>query len=153
MEILDHIHKRKMLAAGILPISSSTGRVLLARRGSDVVHPNTWAAWGGKVDVEAGDIDFMDCAIREFHEESRIEEPYTLVNDFIHVYEDDEVLFITYLGVFEFEPVPNIEVEGEAKDYGWFDIDALPESLMGEFFHMLQERIHDIKKIISEFDI
>lgn len=151
MEILDHTHKNKILASGILPISSSTGRVLLAKRGEDVMHPNTWAAWGGKVDMEAGDLDFVDCAIREFHEESRIEDPYTIENEFMHHYEDDDVLFVTYIAIFEGEPIPNIEEENEAKDFGWFDIDRLPDPLMSEFVSMLNDKIEDIKKIIQDF--
>ena len=43
----------KVIAAGVLPICTKTGRVLLVRRGFNQPQTGTWATFGGK--YEKGD--------------------------------------------------------------------------------------------------
>lgn len=53
--------------AGILPICSSTGKILVQKRAAGLPEPNTWCSFGGKGEDGEG---FKDAAIREFEEES-----------------------------------------------------------------------------------
>lgn len=139
-----------MMAAGILPICTSTKRVLLSKRHPHVMYPNSWASWGGKFEKELGDVTPQDCAKREFWEETRIAEKYLFLKRPVHIYEDERVLYYTFIGFFEHEPTPDILAEGGLADYAWFKLDELPEPLMPEFEIMMQEEMHILKEMVEK---
>lgn len=139
---------KKLLAAGVLPICVTTQRVLLSKRKDKADFGGTWASWGGKFEAEKGDKTIEDCAKREFREETMIEVDYTFVERAVHVYEDDRVVYHTYLGIFENEVDPDIAAGGEMAGYEWFHIDELPEPLMPEFKIMLDAELQNIKEFI-----
>lgn len=138
-----------MVAAGILPICTSTKRVLLSKRHPHVMYPDSWASWGGKFEKELGDVTPQDCAKREFWEETRISDKYLFLKRPIHVYEDERVLYYTFIGFFEHEPTPDILAEGGLADYAWFSLDELPEPLMPEFQIMLEEEMDTLVHMLA----
>lgn len=139
-----------MTAAGILPICRKTKRVLLSKRHPHVMYPNSWASWGGKFEKELGDITPQDCAKREFWEETRIESSYSFLKVPIHIYEDERVLYYTFLGFLDDEVSPDILAEGGLADYGWFRLDELPKPLMPEFEIMMSLQM-DVLKAFAEY--
>lgn len=137
------------MAAGVLPICRRTKRVLLSKRHPHVMYPNSWASWGGKFEKELGDVTPQDCAKREFWEETRIEERYLFLKQPIHIYEDERVLYYTFIGIFDDEPTPDITTEGGLADYAWFGLNELPEPLMPEFEIMLNEEMERLNTMIE----
>ena len=142
---------QKIIAAGVLPVCLSTGRVLLNLRGANQPEPLTWSCWGGKFE-EGVDKTPKDCAKREFWEESRCDRLYTISKDEFYLYDSNQVQFWTYIGVFREEFIPNIEIEKEAQSYGWFELDHLPHPMLGGFEQMLDERMGDLKRIIRKLE-
>lgn len=141
----------KQVAAGILPLCSSTGRVLLGRRGKNQNHPLTWASWGGGFD-DKKDMTPKDCARREFWEETRCGSHYILSSDPISIHDDNFVRFYLYVGVFKEEFIPDILSENEASGWGWFDLDKLPENIMEPMVPFFEEKTEQLKKIKNYFD-
>jgi ADP-ribose pyrophosphatase YjhB (NUDIX family) len=140
----DHIHKNKTLAAGIIPICN--GKMLLSKRAPHVMFPNSWASWGGKVEIGV-DKTFKDCAIREFREETKCEVPFEIDQPF-HVYEDDRVLYVTNVAEFHEEFVTYVSSETALVDSKWVAFDKLPEDLMPEFKVMLYVCSDKIEKLL-----
>lgn len=60
-------NENRKWGAGIMPICTTTGRILVQKRAPNIPDPNTWCTFGGK--GEEGE-NFKDAAIREFEEES-----------------------------------------------------------------------------------
>ena len=135
----------KMIAAGVLPICPSTGRALLSKRHPHVMYGNTWASWGGKFEDALGDKTPQDCAKREFWEETRIDVPYEFVEEPVHVYEDERVIYYTFIGFFEEEVDADILTEGGLADQKWFSLDEFPDLLMPEFKEMLEAEMDKLK--------
>ncbi len=138
---------KKIVAAGVLPICYTTKRALLSKRHPHVMYGDTWASWGGKFEEELGDETPQDCAVREFWEETRIDEHYLLVQDPVHVYEDERVTYYTFIGFFEKEVEADIATEGGLADQQWFPLDGFPEKLMPEFKIMLDVELERIKEM------
>jgi len=140
---------QKIIAAGVLPVCISTGRILLNLRGFDQPEPITWSCWGGK--FEKGiDKTPKDCAKREFWEESRCDVPYSISKDEFYYYNSNHVQFWTYLGIFEEEFIPDIEAENEAQSYGWFELEHLPHPMLKGFEEMMDEKSNILHKIIKK---
>lgn len=137
----------KKLAAGVMPICSTTGRILLVRRGMHQSNPGTWACFGGKFD-DGIDKNPKQTAKREFVEESRYTGKYKISRFPLYVNKDNHSEFYTYVGIFNEEFTPDIESEGEAMDYGWFYIDEMPDSLLNGFKEMIDKKNQTIKNII-----
>lgn len=140
---------QKVIAAGVLPLCPSTGRVLLNLRGANQPEPLTWSCWGGKFEEDV-DTTPKDCAKREFWEESRCDVPYTISKSEFYLYDSNHVQFWTFLGIFREEFIPNIEIEKEAQSYGWFELDHLPLPLLDGFEEMLEDKKSDLYKIIRK---
>lgn len=137
----------KIIAAGVLPICYNTKRALLSKRHPHVMYGDTWASWGGKFEKELGDKTPQDCAVREFWEETRIDKNYHFIQEPVHVYEDERVIYYTFIGFFDHEPEPDIATEGGLADYQWFPLDAFPELLMPEFKIMLDAELERLKEM------
>jgi 8-oxo-dGTP pyrophosphatase MutT (NUDIX family) len=116
------------------------------------MYPNSWASWGGKFEKELGDVTPQDCAKREFWEETRIENEYMFRKAPVHVYEDERVLYYTFIGLFEHECTPDITVEGGLADYAWFGLNELPDPLMPEFKIMLEENMEELQSMMDGGD-
>jgi ADP-ribose pyrophosphatase YjhB (NUDIX family) len=136
----------KKIAAGVLPICPSSGRVLLIRRGLHQSHPGKWACFGGGFEEEDGNP--RETAKREFKEESFFNGKYKILKKPIDVYNTNHLIFYTYVGVFKDEFIPDIESGEEAMDYGWFYLHQLPEALVPGFQSMIDENMDELTKII-----
>lgn len=140
----------KIIAAGVLPICKKTGRVMLIRRGFKQSQPGTWASFGGKFEI-GEDKNPKENALREFVEESGYEGKFKISNKPLDVYNTNHLRFYTFVGLFNEEFVPDLEKEQEAVDFGWFNIDELPDDLHPGVIDMFKIKTKTIKKIITFF--
>ena len=136
----------KKIAAGVFPICSKTGRILIIKRGPHQPKPNTWACFGGKFDE--ADKSPKDTAKREFIEESKYIGKYNISRLPLYVNKSNHSLFYTYIGVFNEEFIPDLTSGEEATEYGWFDLDKLPENLLPGFQEALEKKQQTLKNII-----
>jgi len=101
--------------AGVLPYCSNTDRYLLNLRSKNVNEPFTWSTWGGGKDYNE---TFLECAKREFKEESGYTADPILTN--MYVFKNKNILFYNYIYVMDEEFSPNLSPE--SKDGQWFDL-------------------------------
>jgi 8-oxo-dGTP pyrophosphatase MutT (NUDIX family) len=137
----------KVIAAGVLPICTKTGRVMLIRRGFNQPQPGTWATFGGKYE-KGDDLNPKDNAMREFVEESGF---YGKSNKPLDVLDSNHLRFYTFVGLFDEEFVPDLEKEEEAIDYGWFYLGEFPEDLHPGVSEMLEKSRKTMENIICFF--
>ena len=138
----------KILAAGILPICTKTGRMLLVRR--VIEKGNDWAMLGGKYDE--GDKGPKDTAKREFFEESGFDGEYKISKEPFYVNKNTHISFYTYIGLFNEEFVPcGEDYEREHADYGWFLLGEIPENLHPEIKELFAVKTQKIQEIINKF--
>lgn len=140
----------KVIAAGVLPICTKTGRIMLIRRGFNQPQPGTWATFGGKYE-KGDDLNPKDNAMREFVEESGIYGKFKISNKPLDVLDSNQLKFYTFVGLFEEEFVPDLEKEQEAVDYGWFYFDEFPEDLHPGVSEMFEKNKKTIENIICFF--
>jgi|TARA_R110000803_G_scaffold67093_1_gene128692 8-oxo-dGTP pyrophosphatase MutT (NUDIX family) len=120
-------------AAGTLLICELTNRILLVKR-SDTVgsFENTWATVGGGIDhLEKP----LDAAKRELWEETKIESDNI---DFVffekqNLSNTDYYFFIGWV-----DEEVGCDLNDENTDWGWFDIDNLPDPLIPTLYTSLQ---------------
>lgn len=134
------------LGAGILAIEKNSGKILLVLRSNLCSEPNTWANVGGKVEKEDGDP--KQGAIREFNEEVNPDAPYLISKVPFFINEDRLFRFYTYLAIFDNKFVPVLNEENV--DYGWFDLESLPENLLPGCDFLFKRKKKDIMKIIEK---
>jgi 8-oxo-dGTP pyrophosphatase MutT (NUDIX family) len=110
------------LGAGILPISSVTGRILLNYRSSSVNEPHTMGVWGGAVD-ESDDEGIKEAAKREFHEETGYVGPINLEKAYVYDSAGGGFTYYNFIGVIgdEFKP----KIDWESDGYKWVTLDEL----------------------------
>lgn len=137
----------KKIAAGVLPICGETGKILLIQRGMHQSNPGTWACFGGKFE-DGLDKGPKDTAKREFAEESRYVGKYNISRLPLYVNNNTHSSFYTYVGIFSEEFIPDLESAGEASNYGWFEIDELPDNLLSGFRESIQKKQKTLKHII-----
>lgn len=127
----------KVTGAGILAIERKTGKILLGRRGLEGKEPNTWSPFGGTYDEK--DQHPRKTALREFFEECGCKVKFELSKMPFYTCDDNHVKFYTYIGIFddEFE----ITLSDENVDYGWFDIEHLPENLHSGVQRMIDDKL------------
>lgn len=140
----------KIIASGVLPLCTKTGRILLARRGFNQPQPGVWANFGGKFE-RGEDRDPKDNAIREFTEESGYRGKFKISNKPLHIFEDNHLKFYTFLGLFDSEFTPDLEKENEAIDFGWFYLDELPEDLHPGVIEMFEDSKNTLQNVICFF--
>jgi 8-oxo-dGTP pyrophosphatase MutT (NUDIX family) len=139
------MNKKKLIAAGILAIDKNTGDILLVKRSGLVPNPNKWATVGGKKDPE--DENTRVTAIREFSEEVQPDGSYKLSKLPFFINETKNLKFYTYLGVFDNKFVPILNEENA--DYGWFNINDLPEDLLDACKFMFESRGEELLDFIK----
>lgn len=137
---------KRQVAAGILAIEKETGKILLILRSNLCPQPNTWSNVGGKMDPE--DENPKTTAIREFKEEVNPDDFYMISKMPFFINEDRFLKFYTYLAIFEKKFVPVLNEENI--DYGWFDLDDLPDNVMPACQFLFEKKHGDIKKIIEK---
>ena len=140
----------KIIASGVLPICTKTGRILLIRRGFNQPQPGTWASFGGKFEM-GEDRDVKDNAIREFSEESGYSSKFKISNKPLYVNDDNLLSFYTFVGLFDEEFTPNLELEEEAVDFGWFYLGEFPEELHPGVKEMFEKCKNTIENIICYY--
>lgn len=113
------------IGAGILPVCRTTGRVLVGLRSRQVMEPNTWGTFGGKLDIDEGiDESIKEAALREMEEELGFFDHINLVN--AYVYNDNSRFsYHNFFGVVEREFEPQLNWE-HAKAV-WMTIEQLLE--------------------------
>lgn len=137
----------KKIAAGVLPICSKTGKLLIIKRGPNQPKPGLWACFGGKFDHEI-DKSPKDTAKREFVEESSYTGKYSISRLPLYVNNSTHSSFYTYIGVFNEEFNPDLEKGNEAVEYGWFNLNELPEGLLPGFKEAIDNKEKTLKNII-----
>ncbi len=139
----------KKIAAGVLPICKTTGRVLLVRR--SIEKGNNWAMFGGKIDPEL-DKSGKDIAKREFLEESGYDEPYEISKNAFYINDNPHIVYYSFIGLFDEEFTPcGKDHDREHSDFGWFDLEKLPENLHNEIKELFIVKKEELQKIISKY--
>jgi 8-oxo-dGTP pyrophosphatase MutT (NUDIX family) len=109
-EFIEHKH-----GAGVLPITESTGKILLGMRTEGV-----WATWGGG--MEEGE-NPQETAEREFREETGYKGVVSLFPDYVR--EDPKITFHNFIGI-----VPDqftLIINHEHLFADWFSFEQLDE--------------------------
>lgn len=100
------------IAAGIVPYCNKTKRFLVGLRSGDVMEPNTWGGFGGKLDVDEGiDESIQEAAIRELGEETGYSGSIRLIKGFVYRDDAHNFQYHNFIGVVfdEFDPHLNWE--------------------------------------------
>jgi len=147
---------QKKLAAGILPIAKNTGRILLGRRSLfDASFPNHWSLFGGT--FEDSDGTPKETAKREFKEETKCTYDYSISKKPIDVRMNNHINYYTYIGIFDNEFVPYVngldEHSKEHQDYGWFELEQMPETLVDGLKETFLFKKNEIQDIINKIKI
>ncbi len=117
----------KNAGAGLL-IFREDGRVFLTLRSQEVTEPGVWAIPGGG--LEEGETPW-EGAVREAHEEVGFLPPIWGDTDVSYVHQSGRFSYSTFL-VFMSDPDADAwepELNWESDDWGWFELDALPDPL------------------------
>jgi 8-oxo-dGTP pyrophosphatase MutT (NUDIX family) len=142
----------KKLAAGIIPICKNTGRILLCRRNYEGSFPGHWSLFGGTFE----EVDRMpkETAKREFSEETKYDKGYSISSSPIDTNSNNFVTYYTYVGLFddEFEPYVNgcDENSQENVDYGWFNLDCLPDGMIPDLEDTFEKKNKLLTNIIAK---
>ena len=143
----------RRLAAGIIPICTNTGNVLLGKRGLEGSYPNLWGIFGGT--FEEVDRIPKETAKREFKEETKRGGDYKISSTPIDTTKNNFITYYTYVGLFDDEFVPDVDGEDEHSqensDYGWFSLDELPEGMIPELMDVFKSKDSLLRNIISKF--
>lgn len=115
------------IAAGVLPICKSTGRILMAKRQHNVDHGDVWAGFGGKLESKLGESEenVINVAKREFTEETGYKDYYSFVPSYIYITPKGTFKFYNFIGIFENEFEP--ELNEEHSQYKWFSMQEINE--------------------------
>lgn len=112
--------KRKKEAAGV--IHYANGKILLIKRGSkSATYPSTWAFPGGKIDNGESP---LQAATRESFEEVGYSPSSALSLGSINS------AGVKFHSFFSKGPQFDVTINDESEDYGWFDINRLPDPMI-----------------------
>lgn len=113
------------VGGGILPICTTTGRILLPFRSKYVNEPHCWGVWGGKIDEEEGqsENDIDDVVKREFMEESGYDGDITLKPAYIFETPTKSFKYYNFIGLLDHEHKPTLNWETES--YKWVTFEQL----------------------------
>lgn len=141
--------------AGVLIMSSETGRLLLPYRSTKVQEPHTWGTWGGAIDEGE---DAAQAAIREMREEGGVRLNPTSM-ELLYEFRDGDFRYTTFLAIVGREFRARLDKETESAR--WFELDGLPKRLHfglraitedRKAMTVLRTRVRDIRaKIIAPF--
>ncbi len=121
-------------ASGVLPISKSTGRILIGLRSKYVMEPFTWGNFGGAIGKRHGGeeeekLSPEDNAISEFREESGYDGNIELIPSY--VFESGSFKYYNFLGLVDEEFEANTKkhmIDGyyyEVERCEWVTLDEL----------------------------
>jgi|694.fasta_scaffold02536_14 8-oxo-dGTP pyrophosphatase MutT (NUDIX family) len=117
---------KSLPAAGVLVVTDS-GEVLLTKRSSSAHYlAGCWSVPSGTLDSADGESVEL-CARREFFEETTHMIPQTDVLFFVDKYESEDKTYFLFL--YRTPQKFNIRIDFEHDDWGWFNIDNLPQPL------------------------
>jgi len=139
----------KIIGAGIIVIDKVSGRLLLCRRGMKGNYPNCWSFFGGT--FEKTDIIPKNTAIREFLEETKCQNKFLIGKKPFYICEDNHINFYSYLGVFDIQFIP--QLNSENVEFGWFDIDMMPENLHPGVKEMFENKHKEILLTIKKISL
>jgi 8-oxo-dGTP pyrophosphatase MutT (NUDIX family) len=108
------------VAAGCLPICTSTKRILLNYRSIYVNEPHTWSVSGGKIEDDE-DIEYG--ARRELYEETGYNKNIKMIPIFIFRNENKTFEYHNFIGIIDNEFKPKLNWESE--DFKWLTFDEL----------------------------
>lgn len=107
-------------AAGVLPYSTETKKILINYRSKYVNEPHTWGIWGGKVDDEE---QIENTVIREFEEETQYTGEIKLIPAYIFKNNNGTFQYFNFIGIIENEFTPTLNWESE--NFKWVTLDEL----------------------------
>lgn len=123
--------------AGVLIKALDTNRVLLVLRSDKCSDPYNWALVSGGIN---SDEDTLVGLKREVFEELGVN-PDIIKYEYIHTEVEGDMEFFYYQGFTEHEFSPILNEEHD--DFGWFDVENLPNQL----YCKVGDKIKDICKI------
>lgn len=100
------------MAAGVLPICSVTGRILVAYRSKHVNEPHTYGVFGGKLDD--GETSPIEAAKRELHEESGYNGHFNIIPAFVFKSSGGGFEYHNFIGIVDHEFKPAFDWETES---------------------------------------
>lgn len=136
------------IGAGILCISKSTNRILVALRSKYVNEPLTYGVIGGKIDEEDGET-IQQAALREFEEETGFNNHINLIPSHIFETPNGSFKYYNFIGLIQQEFQP--ELCWETESYKWVTFEELL-SLQDKHFGLetlLKNDLNTIKKYIK----
>jgi len=137
----------KIMGAGILAICKKTGRILLCRRSaSDQSYPNHWGVFGGT--FEDKDLLPKETAKREFKEETKYNGAYEISDEPLDIRSGNFITYYTFVGLFDEEITPSLDHENA--DYGWFELDILPTTMIPGLVDTIKAKRSKIENIINK---
>jgi ADP-ribose pyrophosphatase YjhB (NUDIX family) len=144
---MKYVHP-KINAAGVLPISKATGRILLNRRGFQQPDPGVWDCFAGRMDRT--ETSPKETAIREFREESCYGGEFQISKTPFYIYDTNHVKFFMYLCVVPDEFIPDLVPARESIDAQWFpcELEYFPEELHPGFREMLECKFDELQHIV-----
>ena len=140
------------VGAGLLPVCSSTGRILLGLRSKYVNEPETWAGFGGKLDdMETNDP--QEAAKQEFMEETGYDGDINLITSYVFRTQDKRFTYHNFIGVLEHEFEPRLNWETDSSK--WVTFEEMMKISPKHFGlkELLKNDIQTIEKIINELKI
>lgn len=136
------------IAGGVLPICTTTKRILVAYRSRYVQEPHTWGVWGGKIDEEDGEAqsEVQDAVKREFLEEAGYDGHLKLIPSYIFKTADESFKYYNFIGLLDEEFEPTLDWETES--FKWMTFEELLELKPKHFGlkKLLNEDLQTIKK-------
>lgn len=109
-------------AAGCVPISKTTGRLMIVLRSKDVEEPYTWGNIGGAHKAEE---PARTAAMRELHEETGYAGSMSMVP--LYRFQQGTFVYQNFLALVDDEFVPDLG--WEADDHRWVDVHDWPQPL------------------------
>jgi 8-oxo-dGTP pyrophosphatase MutT (NUDIX family) len=129
--------------AGVLPLCTTTGRILIAKRSSNVNEPGTWGTWGGK--MEQGE-NPKETAQRELTEECGYQGALTLIPLSIFKSKNGGFEFHNFIGLVKEEFIPTHD-EFEVEEWSWVSIDEI-SNIQNKHFGIKYILENDLNAII-----
>ena len=130
------------IGAGVLPISKTSGKILLSLRSIYVNEPLTWGIWGGKVDDI--DNDIRETAKRELIEETEYSGELELFDSY--VFDRKNFRYHNFIGLVDDDFTPKLD--SETQDYKWLTLEEVMR-IEPKHFGLNSLLKHDLKNIIK----